>query len=475
MGGNEALTLERFAELRAEMDTGELRDDVLRRERLSPEAWVAAQKTWLEKMGGEIERGRFELTNRYSAAFVARQGSLSRAKPEPTAAVPSAALPAAKTTSPAEPAAPTAAPDRRAALPSYLQAAAEAAAAVPLAPPPPAAATPPPPRQRSPLQATAMAMDLPVRASLPFQAGAPAAPPPRATSDAPAKSTLGMTSHRVEAAPASTPFVKPAAAATGGVGVVLKQYAALSAELELSIERTPEILAAHGLDADSKAALDARWQAKFSQDGVAALDYLRLLAQEKARLKASGSARPAAKPARAAPPPAAAGAAPAKAGLAATSMNLDLDAAIAAALPFGAAAQGARASAPTPAPATRAAGPTPSADAPKPRPAPVGSGTAFIPEEMVAQAAVPFAGTPKAAAPARGPDLTLQQYASLCAELAVYPERADSIRLKYRVGDAQAMAALEGVWRDRFARDAAARADWQKQVEQFQRWLRSQR
>jgi hypothetical protein len=62
------LTLERFAELRAEMQAGSARDSVLRREGLSPEAWTNAEKEWLKKMGREAARGRFMLMNRYVAA-----------------------------------------------------------------------------------------------------------------------------------------------------------------------------------------------------------------------------------------------------------------------------------------------------------------------------------------------------------------------------------------------------------------------
>jgi hypothetical protein len=253
------------------------------------------------------------------------------------------------------------------------------------------------------------------------------------------------------------------APAGGGADVsalTLKQYAALSAEIEISIERTPEILSAHGLTTESKSALDARWQTKFSQDGMAALEYLRLLGQEKARLKSSGAVAPAV------PPPAAvAPLKPQKPGLGGTSMALDIGAAVAAALPFAGSAPGAK-----------AATTQQTASSPAMKPKPVGSGTGFVPADIVKKAAVPFgAAPPPAVAAPRPPELTVQQYASLCAELAVYPARADAIRLKYRVADAQTMAALEGVWRERFAKDPATRADWQKQAEQFQTWLRTQR
>lgn len=70
------VTLEGCAELRAEMEAGRLRDEVLMRVGLGVEEWTAAQTEWLAKMGAEIERGRFELTNRYSQAFLERQRAL---------------------------------------------------------------------------------------------------------------------------------------------------------------------------------------------------------------------------------------------------------------------------------------------------------------------------------------------------------------------------------------------------------------
>lgn len=66
------VTLDRYAEMRAEMDTGRLRDEVLSRAGLSVDEWALAQREWLEKMGKELERDRFELTNRYTSVFVER-------------------------------------------------------------------------------------------------------------------------------------------------------------------------------------------------------------------------------------------------------------------------------------------------------------------------------------------------------------------------------------------------------------------
>src|SRR4051812_32423869 len=78
MAGN-SVTIERYAELRAEIEAGRLRDDVLARAGLDVDAWMAAQRAWLDAMGAEIARGRFELTNRYTQVFLERQRALKSA------------------------------------------------------------------------------------------------------------------------------------------------------------------------------------------------------------------------------------------------------------------------------------------------------------------------------------------------------------------------------------------------------------
>ncbi|AUX43642.1 uncharacterized protein SOCE26_050940 [Sorangium cellulosum] len=93
------VTLERYAEMRAEMDTGMLRDEVLARTGLTIDDWIDTQQTWLERMGTELERGRFELTNRYTQAFLERQRALQAAAvPAPVPAPASSPVPSATTT-----------------------------------------------------------------------------------------------------------------------------------------------------------------------------------------------------------------------------------------------------------------------------------------------------------------------------------------------------------------------------------------
>jgi hypothetical protein len=46
-----AVTLTRYAELRAEMESGIVGDDALARARLTPDEWTVAQREGLAKMG----------------------------------------------------------------------------------------------------------------------------------------------------------------------------------------------------------------------------------------------------------------------------------------------------------------------------------------------------------------------------------------------------------------------------------------
>lgn len=89
-----SLTLESYAEIRAEMESGRLRDEVLARAGLTVDLWTDAQRAWLERMGAELERGRFELTNRYTRAFLERQRALQEDERE--AAARAAAIQAAQ-------------------------------------------------------------------------------------------------------------------------------------------------------------------------------------------------------------------------------------------------------------------------------------------------------------------------------------------------------------------------------------------
>src|SRR5580700_598553 len=95
------LTVDRCAEMRAEMEAGWLRDEVLARAGLTVDEWTEAQRAWLEKMGAEIDRGRFELTTRYSQAFLDRQRAIAASTPAIAAPAPAEAVPAPAFAAPA--------------------------------------------------------------------------------------------------------------------------------------------------------------------------------------------------------------------------------------------------------------------------------------------------------------------------------------------------------------------------------------
>lgn len=225
-----SVTLERYAEMRAEMEVGKLREEVLARAGLTINEWTVAQREWLEKMGTELERGRFELTNRYTQAFLERQRELKRPAaaapalppivvPEP----PSAAikdepmqLPAAGSPTPEPPVRSTTA------ILSIAQLASLAKDPLPFRP---TSDTSPLPRPRRPLDSA-----LPFRAAAPNVSSAPAPPhrPPTLTLD---------------------------------------QYASLCAMLAVFPQQAEAIFAQHNLGArEDQLTLDHQWKERLRRD-----------------------------------------------------------------------------------------------------------------------------------------------------------------------------------------------------------------
>lgn len=188
------LTLERFAELRAELLAGAPPEELLRREGVARDTWDATQTAWLGQLATEAERGRSELAGRYHAAVKARRpealglpaqgrGAVPRSAPDVVerslamllgVAAGSEAEPSLRElagTSLALPIALASLPFARLASPSpsSLSTAAAVRAAVPAVPRAPAA-----------LGGTSFAVDVPIAARLPFGAPPPPAPPPPA-------------------------------------------------------------------------------------------------------------------------------------------------------------------------------------------------------------------------------------------------------------------------------------------------------
>lgn len=72
------------------------------------------------------------------------------------------------------------------------------------------------------------------------------------------------------------------------------------------------------------------------------------------------------------------------------------------------------------------------------------------------------------------PELTLEQYAWLCAETAVFPDLAQEANRKYGVADERARGALDRQWRERFTAEPALRTAWKELLTRCKSWLREQ-
>jgi len=87
------LELERFAALRARVETGEAIEEVLSGEKLTRHQWAAAQKRWLAAIAAELRNGRRDLAERYAGAFFSSTVSQGEAdapghpEPEPQSAI----------------------------------------------------------------------------------------------------------------------------------------------------------------------------------------------------------------------------------------------------------------------------------------------------------------------------------------------------------------------------------------------------
>jgi hypothetical protein len=93
--------------------------------------------------------------------------------------------------------------------------------------------------------------------------------------------------------------------------------------------------------------------------------------------------------------------------------------------------------------------------------------TAPVADDAMAKAvaALPFAGTTVGAGSVPFPRLKLEQYASLHAELRVWPERAGEILLRYYVPSEAARKALEEHWAMRLAENVGERAAFERAVD----------
>jgi hypothetical protein len=76
---------------------------------------------------------------------------------------------------------------------------------------------------------------------------------------------------------------------------------------------------------------------------------------------------------------------------------------------------------------------------------------------------LPFRPAPKPGSA----ELTLEQYASLSAELAAFPGEAETILRRHGLADADAMSSLEVRWQERLMQNAAEFEEWQAFYERY--------
>jgi hypothetical protein len=257
-----SLSLERYAEVQAELGAGRLRDDVLAWAGLSVEEWASAQHEWLDKMASELTLGGFELTNRYTQVFLERQRALAapaEPKPAPKRAPASLTRTVMGSILPKEPALPFSAGSQ----------AAEAPAQPPKMPAVHRAPAAGPSPWIADVKGTFDGVVASLQPALRFDPSAPSGPAASREARVPirALSELGGTLDATVAPPdAPVPF-KPAAPATAPPGgLSLEQYASLLVELAVEPAKTDEILRRYRITAEQRGEVEDYWQGRIGAD-----------------------------------------------------------------------------------------------------------------------------------------------------------------------------------------------------------------
>ena len=78
-------------------------------------------------------------------------------------------------------------------------------------------------------------------------------------------------------------------------------------------------------------------------------------------------------------------------------------------------------------------------------------------------------------APPNAPAMTLDAYASLCAELLAQPARRPDVLQRYQIADETALNELHAFWQKQFAKEPRLHAEWQSKCEAFRDWLTHKR
>jgi hypothetical protein len=103
----------------------------------------------------------------------------------------------------------------------------------------------------------------------------------------------------------------------------------------------------------------------------------------------------------------------------------------------------------------------------------VGTGTTPAGDDSIARAVAAVHSRRPKPAVVIVPALSLAHYAALCAEMAVWPERAEEVRRRYQVPGREAHEALDAEWRGRAARDPAVREELTRRYQAHWAYLRA--
>jgi hypothetical protein len=107
-----------------------------------------------------------------------------------------------------------------------------------------------------------------------------------------------------------------------------------------------------------------------------------------------------------------------------------------------------------------------------------GAGEALARLSELQRAAAPpvsrDADVPTPRGPARVPELSVAQYASLCVEAEVDPNNLAAIDARYGLHDEAARAELHRIWNDKLGADSALKDEWVGLAAQYRRYLQAQ-
>ena len=98
--------------------------------------------------------------------------------------------------------------------------------------------------------------------------------------------------------------------------------------------------------------------------------------------------------------------------------------------------------------------------------------TMDVPTDLVtkiARGSTPFPNGPMSGGGATppAPSLTLEQHASLSAELTVFRDRTEAVFAKYHLSDLRQRATIESAWRDRLQKNPTEEREWQRLREHY--------